>query len=198
MLSVFRSRYLPLVTAATAVFGMLSASAQEPSHGRKYKPLPATAHVVVTVEKGFNSKPLPNVAVVFHAVREGHDDGNLEIKTDPDGRAAIDVLEVGSHVTLQVIARGFATYSTDFDLTSDSKEMLVKMQRPRAQVSVYEDNDGKNAQVKPGTQERVIPKSAPAGSAAPPAATPPPPASSSPTLWTAGGATSTPPAGNPR
>jgi hypothetical protein len=179
MLSVFRSRSLPLVIAATAGFCMLSVSAQEPAHGRKYKPLPATAHVVVTVEKGFNSKPLPNVAVVFHAVREGHDDGNLEIKTDPDGRAAIDVLEVGSHVTLQVIARGFATYSTDFDLTSDSKEMLVKMQRPRAQVSVYEDNDGKDASVKPGTQEHAVPKpTSPAGTTAP--TTPPPSSTSTP------------------
>ncbi|SEG31891.1 hypothetical protein SAMN05421819_2485 [Bryocella elongata] len=184
MLSVFRLRKFALAAAAVTASGLVSASAQDPAHGRKYKPLPPIAHVVVTVEKGFNSKPLPNVAVVFHATRDGRDDGNLEVKTDPDGRAAIDVLEVGSHVTLQVIATGFATYSTEFDLTGDSKEMLVKLQRPRAQVSVYEDNDGKAAQVKPGTQERVIPKTAPA-------TTTPPAAPATP-------ATTTPPAGETR
>ena len=186
MLSVFRLRFVALAVAAVTASGLASAHAQDPVHGRKYKPLPSIAHVVVTVEKGFNSKPLPNVAVVFHATREGHDDGNLEVKTDPDGRAAIDVLEVGSHVTLQVIARGFATYSSEFDLTSDSKELLVKMQRPRAQVSVYEDNDGKAAQVKPGTQEHVEPKPGA------PASTPPPPSSMTPPT------TTTPPTGTSR
>lgn len=177
MLSVLRLRNLPLFAAVPAVaLASFCAQAQEPQHGRKYKPLPPVAHVVVTVEKGFNSKPLPNAAVVFHATREGHDDGNLEVKTDPDGRAAISVLEVGSHVTVQVIATGFATYSTEFDLTDPSKELLVKLQRPRAQVSVYEDNDGKAAQVKPGVQEHTnkpaAPATAPAGTA--PASTTPP------------------------
>ena len=135
-------------------------------HGRKYKPPPPTAHVVVTVVKGFNGKPYANAGVVFHAVRDGKDDGNLEVKTDPDGHAAIDVLEVGSHVLVQVIANGFATYATEFDLTSAGEQMLVKLKRPEAQVSTYEDNDGKLAQIKPGTQVRVIPKT-PAASATP-------------------------------
>ena len=130
-----------------------SASAQNVEHGRKYKAPPPTAHIVVTVEKGFNSKPLPNAAVVFHAVREGKDDGNLEVKTDPEGKATIDVIEVGSHLMVQVIANGFATYATDFDVAGDQKELLVKLQRPRAQISEYTDNDGKQAQTKPGIQE---------------------------------------------
>ena len=126
-------------------------------HGRKYKAPPPTAHVVVTVLKGFNDRPFANAGVVFHATRNGKDEGNLEIKTDPEGHATIDVLEVGSHVLLQVIANGFATYATEFDLAPDGKELLVKLQRPRAQVSTYADNDGKAAQGQPGTQERKIP-----------------------------------------
>lgn len=178
MLSVPVFRRFALAVASTVLIAA-TVSAQDPQHGRKYKPLPPTAHVVITVQKGFNAKPLPNAAVVFHATRDGHDDGNLEVKTDPDGRAAIDVLEVGSHVTLQVIARGFATYSAQFDLTGDTKELLVKLERPKAQVSVYEDNDGKSAQQKPGTQEHEVPKptpkpaTPPATSATPPATTPP-------------------------
>jgi hypothetical protein len=127
-------------------------------HGRKYKPPPPTAHVVITVVKGFNGKPFANAGVVFRAIRDGKDDGNLEVKTDPDGHATIDVLEVGSHVLVQVIANGFATYATEFDLTGAGEQMLVKLQRPQAQVSTYEDNDGKVAQTRPGTQVRVIPK----------------------------------------
>jgi hypothetical protein len=148
-----------VVTAMVVGFSA-AAAAQSDTHGRKFKPLPPTAHVVVTVEKGYNGKPLENAAVIFHAVRDGKEDANLEVKTDPDGKASIDLLEVGSHVTLQVIAGGFATFATDFDVTADGKEVLVKLQRPRAQVSTYEDNDGKTAPVAPGVQEKVTPKAA--------------------------------------
>jgi hypothetical protein len=131
----------------------LHADAQAEEHGRKYKPMPPSAHIVVTVEKGFNGKPLQNAAVIFHAVRDGKADANLEIKTDPEGKATMDLIDVGAHLTLQVIANGFATYATEFDVDAPTKEMTVKLLRPRAQVSVYEDNDGKASQVQPGVQE---------------------------------------------
>jgi hypothetical protein len=54
---------------------------------------------------------------------------------------------------VQVIADGFATYATDFDLTSAGKQVLIKLQRPRAQVSEYGDDTGRPAQVQPGVQE---------------------------------------------
>ena len=103
------------------------AGAQSEVHGRKYKPMPPTSHIVVTVEKGFNGKPLMNAAVVFHAVRNGLNDGNLEVKTDPEGKATIDVIEIGSQVTVQVIANGFATYAGDMNVDGPSKELLVKL-----------------------------------------------------------------------
>ncbi len=143
-----------LLASLAAVSAM---SAQERAHGRKYKPPPATAHIVVTVEKGFNDKAIPNAAVIFHSTKDGRDNGNLELKTDPEGRAALDLIEIGSHVTVQVIANGFATHAEDFDVPGDTKELLVKMQRPRAQVSTYVDNDGKSSQMKPGVQEHAKP-----------------------------------------
>jgi hypothetical protein len=153
------SRFLIPALLLTAL--PLAACAQkEEEHGRKWKPMPATAHIVVTVEKGFNGKPLENAAVVFHAVRDGKNDGNLEVKTDPDGRATIDIIEIGSHVTVQVIAPGFATTANEMDVDGPNKELLVKLQRPRAQVSTYVDNDGKAANVTPGVQEHVAPKKA--------------------------------------
>jgi len=145
--------------AATIAAPATHAAAQE--HGRKWQPPPPTAPVVVNVVKAFNNKPFENAGVVFHAVRNGKDDGNLEVKTDPDGNAKIDVLEVGSHVLVQVIASGYATEAAQFDLPAEGKQLTVRLRRPQAQVSEYENNDGKTSQTHPGVQERVIPKPAP-------------------------------------
>jgi hypothetical protein len=150
-------RFWGATAALVCLFAVHGGLAQSEQHGRKYQPMPPTAHMVVTVQKGFNGKPLMNAAVVFHAVREGKEDGNLEVKTDEDGKATIDVIEIGSHVTVQVIANGFATYAEQIDVDGPSKELLVKMQRPVAQVSKYTDNDGKPADVKPGVQEPAHP-----------------------------------------
>jgi hypothetical protein len=142
-----------LLLAAVTAAGVIAAQAQDEVHGRKYKPMPPTAHIVVTVVKGFNGKPFQNAAVIFHAVREGKNDGNLEVKTDAEGKATIDVIEIGSHLTVQVIASGFATYAQEFDVDGPTHEMEVKLLRPRGQVSVYQEDTGKPAQVQPGVQE---------------------------------------------
>ena len=130
---------------------------QQEAHGRKYTPPPATAHIVVTVEKNFNGKVMENAAVIFHAVKNGKDTGNMEVKTNTQGEATMDFIEAGSHVTVQVIANGFATDAEEFDVTTDDKNLLVKMQRPQAQVSQYQNNEGKDATVQPGVQERAKP-----------------------------------------
>jgi hypothetical protein len=153
-----------LALAMVAAVVSVAAGAQQEVHGRKFKPLPPTAHVVVVVEKGFNGKPLENAAVIFHSMLNGKEDANLEMKTDPDGKATIDLLEVGAHVTVQVIANGFSTFATDFDVTADGREVLVKLERPKAQVSTYVDNTGKPAQVAPGVQEHVVTKPGVTGS----------------------------------
>ena len=127
---------------------------QQDKHGRGYKAPPPTATVQITVEKAANDKPLSNASVIFRAVRNDDVSANLEMKTDPEGHASIDLLEVGSHVTVQVIAGGYATYASGFDLTADGKQILVKLQRPRAQVSVYGENTDKPAESHPGVQER--------------------------------------------
>lgn len=147
--------------SAALLAGSLVAPASAQEHGRKWQPPAPTATVTVNVIKGFNGKPFANAGVVFHAVRDGKSDGNLEVKTDPDGNARIDVLEVGSHVLVQVIASGYATSASEFDLTAEGKQLSVKLERPQAQVSTYVDNDGKASQTKPGVQERAIPKTPP-------------------------------------
>ncbi len=92
-------------------------------HGRKYKAPPATSHIEVTVVKKFNGKPIVNAAVIFNSNLDGKDEGNLEVKTDPDGKAIIDVIPTGSSVRVQVIATGFATYAEDFVVTESTREI---------------------------------------------------------------------------
>jgi len=145
-------------------------------HGRKYKAPPETSHIEVTVIKGTNKKPIMNAAVIFHPIKDGVDSGTLEVKTDPDGKAVIDVIPTGSSVRVQVIASGFATYAEDFTIAESSRQILVKMIRPQAQISTYIDNSGKPAQMQPGVQEPIRPKktAAPPSTGAPPASSTPP------------------------
>jgi hypothetical protein len=152
--------------ASLAIFASLSpapARAQDDDtspqrHGRKYKAPPDTSHIEVTVIKGFNKKPIMNAAVIFHPVKDGKDEGNLEMKTDPDGKAVIDVIPTGSAVRIQVIADGFATFAEDYTINEASRQILITMARPKAQVSTFVDNNGKPSDLKPGVQEPIRPK----------------------------------------
>jgi hypothetical protein len=142
-----------------ALVSCLPAMAQDapPKHGRKYKAPPATSHIEVTVLKKFNGKPISNAAVIFDATLDGKDQGNLEVKTDPDGKATIDIIPTGSNVRVQVIATGFATYAEDYLVSEPSREITVSMVHPQEQLSSYQDNQGKAATRKPGVQEPVRP-----------------------------------------
>jgi len=174
----FRLRSTFVVGSALALALAVPAHGQTEHHGRKYKPLAPAAVITVTVERANNGKPISNASVVFRATKEGKDQGSLEVKTNEDGKAKIDIIEVGSHVSVQVIADGFATNAMDFDVPGDEKSVVLKMEKPRAQVSAYEDNDGKASTRPPGVQEPrplIVPKKTP-----PPTAPQTPPATSSP------------------
>ena len=107
--------------------------------------------------KKFNGKPISNAAVVFNATMDGKDQGNLEVKTDPEGKASIDVIPTGSTVRVQVIATGFATFAEDYLVSDPSRQISISMIRPQEQISSYEDNQGKAATRKPGVQEPIRP-----------------------------------------
>jgi hypothetical protein len=121
--------------------GSLGLHAQDTAkRGRKYKPPPPTARVEVTVIRDVNGKPIENAAVIFHMVG---DKGNMELKSNEDGKAVIEVLVLGSKVELQVIAKGFQTYGDDFKLDKPSMAFEVKMKRPGEQYSIYKDHGEK-------------------------------------------------------
>ena len=146
-----------------------AARAQDHGRGRRYKAPPETAHVVVSVLKSTNGKPVINAAVVFHAVLDGKDQGNLEVKTDPDGKATIDLLPIGSKVLVQVIADGYATFADEYAVPGAEREITIRLRRPQEQVSAYVDSSGKAAGRKPGVQEPIR---LPAAAVPPPVATP--------------------------
>jgi hypothetical protein len=122
-----------IVLAAVPLF----AFGQTEPHMRKYKPEAPAAHIEITVTKAINGKPIANAAVIFHPLKGGKDNGNLEIKTNHDGVAILDLIPVGDTVRLQVIADGFQTYGEDFTVDSDNKLLAVKMNKPVPQSSLY-------------------------------------------------------------
>jgi hypothetical protein len=170
-----------LLAAPHSAYGQDAPTTKRP---RKYKAPPDTSHIEVLVTKKSNGKPIPNAAVVFNPSKDGKDEGSLEVKTDPDGKAVVDIIPTGSLVRVQIIANGYATYAEDYQVNEASRQIAVAMIRPQAQISAYEDNQGKSSERKPGVQEPNKPtpppasatpntKPAPAAPATPPAAAPP-------------------------
>jgi hypothetical protein len=129
------------VPLATLVVGLvLGAHGQEQGRGRKYKPPPPTCKITVTVLKASNGKPLENASVVFHPLENGKDKGNLELKTNEDGKVTIDMIPVGDGLRLQVLAEGYQTFGNDYQLPGETKDIEVKLSRPQRQYSIYENH----------------------------------------------------------
>jgi hypothetical protein len=173
---------LVLYVVLVSSWSVLAQDDSSARRGRKYKAPPPTSHIEVVVSKKFNGKPIMNAAVVFDSTLNGKEEGNLEVKTDPDGKATIDVIPTGSTVRVQIIATGFATYAQDYLVTEPSRQIFVSMLRPQEQISSYENNEGKAAARKPGVQEPIRPTTPakPAPPAPPAPATTTPQSSSSP------------------
>ncbi|MFT4112231.1 hypothetical protein [Silvibacterium sp.] len=128
---------LPLIA-----FGLFASSMHgQDGRGRKYTPPPPTAKITVSVVKATNGKPIENAAVIFHPMKNGKDEGGLELKTNEEGKAVIEVIPIGDVVRLQIIANGFQTFGDDYPITTDTKEIAVKLKRPGGQYSIYEKHD---------------------------------------------------------
>jgi len=140
------SRRLIVSTLALAALSTLSFAghAQDSAkRGRKYKAPPPTSHFEVTVVRATNGKPIENASVIFHPLEDGKNAGNMELKTNDEGKAVIDLLEIGSDVRVQIIARGYQTYGEDYKVDKDNMAIAVKLKRPSGQYSIYKENEGK-------------------------------------------------------
>ena len=99
-------------------------------------PKVSTINIVVVKEHG--GKPVQNAEVVLHMLdKDGNEkqDG-LELKTHEDGKTWTDGVPYGK-VRIQVIAHGFRTWGNDFDVSTPSINVTVKLQKPRSQFSIY-------------------------------------------------------------
>ena len=178
-----RSTVLRL-TVLLAGFGLAVSSlaahgqSNDGSRGRKYKAPPPTARIEVTILKDVNGKPVENAAVIFHPMEGEKDKGNMELKTNEDGKTIIDVLPIGDTVRMQVIARGFQTFGDDYKIDKADMAIEIRMKRPGEQYSIYKKHPeaqegGKDSQPK-------APDSAPPASSTPPANSTPPADSTAP------------------
>ncbi len=129
------------VTRTLAVFALLPAvGAHAQERGRKYKAPPPVAHIAVLVTRASNGKPVENAAVIFHTFHEGKDQGNMEVRTNEDGKAVIDVIPIGDQVQLQVFKSGFQTYGETFTNDQATRDFAVKVKPPSGQYSIYQKN----------------------------------------------------------
>jgi len=90
------------------------------------------------VVRDYNGKPVKNAAVVLHPVtRKGKQaKGGLELKTNDEGKTAIEGIPYGP-LRVQVLAPGFQTFGEDYQVNQAEMEITVKLKRPGAQYSVY-------------------------------------------------------------
>jgi hypothetical protein len=96
-----------------------------------------TAQLKLTVLRETNGKPVKNAEVVLHPVIEGKQkDEGLELKTHEDGKAESGGIPYGK-LRIQVIAAGFRTYGQDYDIDQPNLEIVIKLQKPTEQFSIY-------------------------------------------------------------
>jgi len=138
------------LSVCVAVLGLIASSfaagAQQDTskRGRKYKSPPPTARIEVTVLRDSNGKPIENAAVIFHPMEGEKDKGNMELKTNEDGKTVIDVLPIGDTVRLQIIAKGFQTYGEDYKVDKAALTIEIRMKRPGEQYSIYKPHPEKS------------------------------------------------------
>jgi len=99
-----------------------------------------TASVRFVVMNDAGGKPVRNAQVVVHPMnRKGKPKGEMELKTDAEGKASLDGVPYGT-VEVQVLAPGFQTYGADYEVKQAAIEITVKLKKPAGQYSIYGDD----------------------------------------------------------
>jgi hypothetical protein len=129
-------RNVSMVMAVMMVLGlgMIGSARAQGDEG----PMSSLRFVVVRDSDG---KPVRNAEVVLHPVkRKGKQaKGEMELKTDAEGRTNIDGIPYGP-LRVQVLAPHFQTFGEDYEINKAEMEITVKLKRPGGQYSVYEDH----------------------------------------------------------
>ena len=124
-----------MVVMTVLALGMIGSARAQDDEG----PMSRLRFVVVRDSDG---KPVRNAEVVLHPVkRKGKQaKGEMELKTDAEGRTNIDGIPYGP-LRVQVLAPHFQTFGEDYEINKAEVEITVKLKRPGGQYSIY-DNHG--------------------------------------------------------
>ncbi len=135
-LRLHMKRNVSMVMAIMIVLGlgMIGSARAQDDEG----PMSALRFVVVRDSDG---KPVRNAEVVLHPVkRKGKQaKGEMELKTDAEGRTNIDGIPYGP-LRVQVLAPHFQTFGEDYEINKAEMEITVKLKRPGGQYSIYENH----------------------------------------------------------
>jgi len=103
--------------------------------------------------KDANGKPIRNASVVLHLVDEKgkQEKGDLELKTDADGKASYQGIPYGK-LRVQVLANGFQTFGEDYEVNRPTMQISIKLKRPAGQYSIYENHPGDKKEEQPKPQ----------------------------------------------
>jgi hypothetical protein len=135
------TRMNKLLIAGVMLATLATASAARAQKDKDNEDAEPTSWVYFSIIKDDNGKPVRNASVIMHAVnpKGKQEPGDLELKTDPDGKANFDGVPYGM-LRVQVLAHGFQTYGEDFDVEKPKMELTIKLKRPQGQYSVYDDH----------------------------------------------------------
>ena len=97
-----------------------------------------SADLNFTVLRDENGKPIRNASVILHPVsKKGKQEASgVQLKTDTEGKTSYPGVPYGK-IRVQVIAPGFQTYGQDLEIAEPTRDVVIKMQRPKDQYSIY-------------------------------------------------------------
>lgn len=120
-----------------------------------------TATLNLLVIKDDNGKPVRSAAVIMHPVSASgkQSRGDLELKTDADGKTSFDGVPYGM-LRVQVLASGFQTFGEDYEVNKAKLNLTIKLKRPQGQYSIYENhpNEKKDDKTSPPADPNARPQ----------------------------------------
>jgi Carboxypeptidase regulatory-like domain len=105
-----------------------------------------TSSLRFVVVRDSDGKPVRNAEVVLHPVKHKgkQDKGELELKTDAEGKTSVDGIPYGP-LRVQVLMPHFQTFGEDYEINKPELEITIKLKHPGGQYSIYENHDDKKS-----------------------------------------------------
>ena len=100
-----------------------------------------TSSLRFVVVRDTDGKPVRNAEVVLHPVKHKgkQGEGEMDLKTDADGKASIDGIPYGP-LRVQILAPRFQTFGEDYEINKPEMQITVKLKHPGDQYSTYGDD----------------------------------------------------------